>query len=260
MSNVPEGYKQISIKRLNKMCREYDQMKAREGQLLKQLSKQEDQLKLLRVTITRYEADLKSGNRYRGRNKTNKIKFDGHDHTNNMVVGPLLRLYVFRHHKFWHPSWKKCLPDDPNSFFCKIIGEFDIPAGVSVVVYWNNHLVPIINKKVIEIRSNFTNYCKKEYLSKWPLTCVVRSRIIVARSTHQTDLPLLPLALHIQSASQVMDTTRTSSTPSPTRMNSLKKAKTSTPSSHSWLRIFPDSTAAGARSRSGFVSTRGSHS
>ena len=152
--------------KLAKMYEEYNSMKADKRHLLGKVSEQEGQINILRQHSQQLEATMKSGGVCLGRNKINKVNFDGFDHMNNINTGPFLRLKMFRWHKFWPITWKDFLPNNPNSFFCKIIGNLDVPAEVSIQVYWKMKIAPMVNKKAIEIRSNFNEYVKKVYLSK----------------------------------------------------------------------------------------------
>ena len=58
--------------------------------------------------------------------------------------------------------------DDRWSLCFKIYAEIEIPdtikTHVDKIFYWNQRLVPMINNKLVEVRSNFNLYIKKQYL------------------------------------------------------------------------------------------------
>jgi len=49
-----------------------------------------------------------------------------------------------------------------------IYAEIEIPdtikTHVDKIIFWNQRLVPMINNKLVELRSNFNSYIKKQYL------------------------------------------------------------------------------------------------
>ena len=57
--------------------------------------------------------------------------------------------------------------DDKQSLCYKIYAEVQIPdtikTHVDKIFYWNQRLVPMINTKLVEVRSNFNSYIKKQY-------------------------------------------------------------------------------------------------
>ena len=65
-----------------------------------------------------------------------------------------------------HESWWKWLPDDPDSFYSRITEDLDVPEDASEELCWGDEIVPLVNKKNIEIRSNFNTHCKAVILSK----------------------------------------------------------------------------------------------
>ena len=70
-------------------------------------------------------------------------------------------------HKFLGPEQLKYM-DDKRSLCFKIYAEIEIPdtikTHVDKIFYWNQRLVPMINNKLVEARSNFNSYIKKQYL------------------------------------------------------------------------------------------------
>ena len=61
--------------------------------------------------------------------------------------------------------------DDRRSLCFKIYAEIEIQdtikTHVDKIFYWNQRLVPMINNKFAEVRSNFNSYIKKHYLGMY---------------------------------------------------------------------------------------------
>ncbi len=98
-----------------------------------------------------------------GRNKLKKSDYDGYDHSNAANISKWLKFDFMPHYKFWHPGWKKYRPENPNSFFRKLIPELDVPDDEEVSLYWSHHLVGMVNKKVVEWRSNVSARIMAQY-------------------------------------------------------------------------------------------------
>ena len=79
--------------------------------------------------------------------------------------------YWFIYFPFLHESWSKWLPNDPDSFYLRIIEDLDVPEEASDELIWGDEIVPLINKKYIEIRSNFSTHVKEAILSKYIFHC-----------------------------------------------------------------------------------------
>ena len=73
-------------------------------------------------------------------------------------------------HKFLGPEQLKYM-DDKRSLCFKIYAEIQLPdtikTPVDKIFYWNQRLVPMINNKFAEVRSNFNTYIKKQYLGMY---------------------------------------------------------------------------------------------
>ena len=108
---------------------------------------------------------------YSGRNTSSqwrkKSKWDETDLFNNDIVKSFCKNKLLPNHKFLGPEQLKYI-DDKRSLCFKIYAEIEIPdtikTHVDKIFYWNQRLVPMINNKLVEARSNFNSYIKKQYL------------------------------------------------------------------------------------------------
>ena len=117
----------------------------------------------LRATCAGMRNELESQRFHCGRNQIRKKDMSAYDRGNNEVIGNFMKK-MFRHHKNLHPSWSLYLPDDPNSFFSKISPELDFPTEFSEEYYWTKTLVPMVNGKMCDQRSDATKSLKQGYL------------------------------------------------------------------------------------------------
>jgi len=111
---------------------------------------------------------------YSGRNTSSrwrkKGKWDETDLFNNEIVKSFCKNKLLPNHKFLGPEQLKYM-DDKRSLCFKIYAEIEIPdtikTHVDKIFYWNQRLVPMINNKLVEVRSNFNSYIKKQYLGMY---------------------------------------------------------------------------------------------
>ena len=105
----------------------------------------------------------------RGRNSINKSKFNKFDHINMETVLGFCKNKMFPVYKFLDHSML-IYSSNEQSLCAKLTGLIDIPRELNTPTdhefYWTNNIVPMINGKYIEIRSNFNTEVKKVYLGK----------------------------------------------------------------------------------------------
>ena len=119
----------------------------------------------LRKQIDKMNFLLSSMKTNRGRNVTVKTNFDGYDHANLSQIGSFLRLKFFPHNKFSNPViyiYNK----DQKSFSQRIIGHLDMPSYVDEEFYYTSKQLPLVNRKLQDIRSNINRYMKVQFLGK----------------------------------------------------------------------------------------------
>jgi hypothetical protein len=107
------------------------------------------------------------GDLARGRNAINKSKFNKFDHKNMEIILGFCKNKVFPIYKFLEQSMLIFLSNE-QSLCAKLNGLIQIPRELNTPTdhefYWTNNIVPMINGKYIEIRSNFNTEVKKVYL------------------------------------------------------------------------------------------------
>ena len=108
---------------------------------------------------------------YLGRNKFVGRKYDAYDIANISEISAFLRSEMMPHHKFWHTSWMEFLPKHRGSFCAKIMRHLDVPDNEDKYIYWNKHLIALINQKRIEWRSQVVTRIRKQYNCEF--TCLI---------------------------------------------------------------------------------------
>ncbi len=111
---------------------------------------------------------------YCGRNTTSRWRKNGEwdqtDLCNNDIVKSFCKNKLLPNHKFLGPEQLKYM-DDKRSLCFKIYAEIQLPDTITTPVdnifYWNQRLVPMINTKLVEVRSNFNSYIKEQDLGKY---------------------------------------------------------------------------------------------
>jgi hypothetical protein len=105
----------------------------------------------------------------RGRNSINKSKFNKFDHINMETVSGFCKNKMFPVYKFLDHSML-IYSSNKQSLCAKHTGLIGIPRESNTPTdyefYWTNNIMPMINGKYIEIRSNFNTEVKKVYLGK----------------------------------------------------------------------------------------------
>jgi hypothetical protein len=109
------------------------------------------------------------GDLARGRNAINKSKFNKFNHINMEIVLGFCKNKMFPIYKFLEQSLLIFLSNE-QSLCAKLTGLIQIPRELTTPTdcefYWTNNIVPMINGKYIEIRSNFNTEVKKVYLGE----------------------------------------------------------------------------------------------
>jgi hypothetical protein len=109
------------------------------------------------------------GDLARGRNAINKLKFNKFDHINMEIVLGFCKNKILPIYKILEQSMLIIL-SNKQSLCAKLTGLIQIPRELSTPTdhefYRTNNIVPMINGKYIEIRSNFNTEVKKVYLGE----------------------------------------------------------------------------------------------
>ena len=154
----------------------YEQLQAMEKKLKKLDSKYKEavdsnaalaeQAMMFKKQATKYKHLLSTSTTYRGRNKTKKTDFDGLDHVNMQAIRKDLGWKFLPHHKFPSADWREWLPNDEGSFCVRMKNVVDFPDDEDALpeVYWEQGLVPLVNKYFCEWRSNVNNALKISFL------------------------------------------------------------------------------------------------
>jgi hypothetical protein len=144
------------------------------------------EIKELKAKLTTYEVEVRSlrskiirGENYCGRNSTHfskLVSWGNNNGANNEVVTQFCKSKLFPHYKFLHQGWLEYSADDTLSLCYKIVKIIELPITVTTEVekefYWKTKLLPMINKKLCEMRSNFNSAVKEKYLGRFTGRCL----------------------------------------------------------------------------------------
>ena len=141
------------LKRSEKMC----------AKALRNCAYEKERADKLSITAARLKTELETQDNHHGRNQVRKAKLDNFARANLPEIGKFCSM-MFAYYKIWDKTWSLYLPLDPNSFYSKISPQLDFPDWISKEHYWIKQIVPLINGKMCDKRSDATKNVKKGYL------------------------------------------------------------------------------------------------
>ena len=149
MSATPsKGYGNNQYKTL------YEKEKKHNTRLLMKLEERDAQVSALCRQLNSLKKALHAHSVSRGRNSLDKKSMNSFMIENKLVITEFYNFQVFPHLKWLHPSWSKWMPTNEKSFCHKLIQELDSPEDGDDELYWHQDVVPLINKCIIDKRSN----------------------------------------------------------------------------------------------------------
>ena len=125
----------------------------------------EQMLKDQEMRIQKLKDELKQATRRYGRNNTSRKGWSRKDVTNMSNLNGWLRQRLFRRYKFLPVGWLDYNTMNPNSLCQRVFQRVYKPTAVSAEHYWDQRLVPMINKKYVEMRSNINSACRTTFQS-----------------------------------------------------------------------------------------------
>jgi hypothetical protein len=139
------------------------------------------EIKELKAKLTTYEVEVGSlrvkiirGDNYCGMNSTHiskLVSWGNNDGANNEVVTQFCKSKLFPHYKCLHQGWLEYSTDNTSSLCYKIFKIIKVPITVTTEVdkefYWKTKILPMINKKLCKMRSNFNSAVKERYLGRF---------------------------------------------------------------------------------------------
>ncbi len=128
-----------------------------------------EKLKQMQEKLDGLQQKQLQGDLARGRNVINKSKFNKVNYINMEIVSGFCKNKIIPIYKFLEQSMLIFL-SNKQSLCAKLTRLIQIPRELTTPkdheFYWTNNIVPMINGKYIEIRSNFNTEVKKVYLSE----------------------------------------------------------------------------------------------
>lgn len=160
------GTKVMSADRWNVIKQEIVTLRKTNGELVKNEKKLRAERDKLEVRLRKTEETLKKRKVYRGRNMMRVSLFDEDDHACNKVIAGFIRNEVFPKTKFLHSSWSQYNPENTKSFFSRLSGKLSFPPNLDRSIFWQDKIVPLVNKKICETRANISGSVRQGYLSE----------------------------------------------------------------------------------------------
>ena len=148
-----------AVKLLRRKEREY-------AELYSGFQNKEEEVKELSARAAGYRNQVENQRFHLGRNQIRKKDMTAFERGNIDAIGTFLK-ELFRHHKVLDPSWSLFLPKDRNSFYSKIHFQLDFPDDHSDEFYWTKTVVPMVNSKMCDQRSDATKGIRRGYMGKW---------------------------------------------------------------------------------------------
>jgi hypothetical protein len=129
-----------------------------------------EKLKQMQEKLDRLQQKQLQGDLSRGGDAINKSKFNKFEHVNMEIVLGFCKNKMFPIYKFLE-QLMLIYSCNEQSLCAKLTGLIEIPRELNTPTdhefYWTNNIVPMINGKYFEIRSNFNTEVKKVYLGEF---------------------------------------------------------------------------------------------
>jgi len=127
----------------------------------------ERQMKELERRNQLLQDQLRKATRRYGRNNTSRKGWSGKDVTNMANLNVWLRQKLFRKYKFLPHGWMDYNEVNRGSLCQRVFQRVCVPRGVQAEHYWEQRLIPMINKKYVEMRSNINSACRVTFQSMY---------------------------------------------------------------------------------------------
>ena len=85
------------------------------------------------------------------------------DEDNQRLVTSYLRKELFSHWKFLPNRWWIYGRDKKKSVCARVMAKVQLPETQDAMSYWNNYVTIWINDKMVQLRSNFKEQCRRQY-------------------------------------------------------------------------------------------------
>jgi hypothetical protein len=129
-----------------------------------------EKLKQMQEKLDGLQQKQLQGDLVRGKHTINKLKFNKFNQINMEIISGFYKNKMLPIYKFLEQSML-IFSSIEQSLCAKLTGLIQIPRELTTPTdhefYWANNIVPMINGKYIEIRSNFNTKVKKVYLGEF---------------------------------------------------------------------------------------------
>ena len=99
-----------------------------------------------------------------GRNNVKRDGWGRRDHNNLQSANKICKEKLFPKFKFLPvPDWKKFTPTGKGTLCYQIWKVVTVPRGADAEIYWDNRMIPIVNKKYVEMRSNLNSAMRRRW-------------------------------------------------------------------------------------------------
>ena len=129
------------------------------------LSKKERENAALLVKLRRAERTLQSRKQHYGRNNVSRDTWDGSDLANLDNINRYCKEKLYPYYKFLPSEWNTYSPVEVGTICYKLMNLVAVPDNVTEEYYYSERIVPMVNKKYVEMRSNINGHIRKLYQS-----------------------------------------------------------------------------------------------
>ena len=140
-----------------KVARQQDELNKKDTQL----KLQQEQLDAMMGRI-RYFQQL-SDNAISGGSRMSANDYDAYMRESARLLRRFLKMKFFHKFKPVFEGWKMFAPNNPNSFFSHVLPLLALPPDCDLRDYWYRVVVKVINKIMIQYRSDTTTAIRRQF-------------------------------------------------------------------------------------------------
>ena len=164
-----------NVSYVEKLHKKYQKLKDNYGAMVTENKSLKEELQKYKDEVSTLRRGFSENGVYCGRNTTSrwrkKGEWDQTDLCNNDIIKSFCKNKLIPNYKFLGPEQLKYEDEETRSLCFKIYAEIQIPDTIKTrrdkIFYWNQKLVPMINTKLVEVRSNFNSYIKRQYIGMY---------------------------------------------------------------------------------------------
>ena len=133
---------------------------------MRTLPKQKRDYAKLLARFERAQKTLQTRKKHYGRNNVSRDTCDSSDLANLENINGYCKGTLYSYYKFMPAAWNKYSQVEVGTICNKLMNLIAVPENVTREYYWYERIVPMVNKKYVEMRSNINSHIRKLYQSR----------------------------------------------------------------------------------------------